>query len=375
MFYIIGKGGIDKMNELEKARKTITEVDAEMAKLFEKRMNAAKVIANYKKEYGLPILDIQRENELIKKNSECISDDTLKEYYVEFLKDTMSISRSYQSRLNEGMRVAYSGVEGAFAYIASKKLYPNANYIAYPDFEAAYRATENGECDVSVLPIENSYAGDVGTVMDLLFSGTLYVNRVLDLEVNHCLLANEGATLADIKRVVSHPQALAQCKEYISNHSFEEISYKNTALAAKMVKESGDKTIGAIASDETASIFGLNILDSHINSSRTNTTKFVAFSRSLNLSEPSSRRKMNEHFMLVFTVRNEAGALAKTIDIIGAHSFNMRNLCSRPMKELLWSYYFFVEADGNINTQNGQDMLRELSATCDKLKLVGAYKS
>ncbi|MBQ3040287.1 MAG: chorismate mutase [Clostridia bacterium] len=363
------------MNELEAARGIINEVDCEMAKLFEKRMKASELVAKYKKEHGLSILDTSRENEVVNKNSAYIEDEIVKEYYVEFLKNTMSISRSYQARLNEGMRVAYSGVEGAFAHIASKRLYPEATYVSYKDFESAYSAVENGECDVCVLPIENSYAGDVSTVMDLLFSGSLYVNQVLDLEINHCLIANEGATKDDIKKVISHPQALAQCSEYINKHGYEQISYQNTALAAKFVKESNDKEIAAIASDETAKIFGLNILESKINSSRNNTTRFVAFSRALNLSPNDTKRKMNEHFMLVFTVKNEAGALAKTIDIIGAHRYNMRNLRSRPMKELLWNYYFFVEADGNINTQNGKDMLRELGATCDRLKLVGTYHS
>ena len=363
------------MNELEKARKQINEIDKEMAGLFEKRMQAASVIADYKKSHGLSILDKGREDEIIKKNSEMIENETVREYYVEFLKNNMQISRSYQSRLNNGLRVAYSGVEGAFAYIAAKKMYPEAILVPHPDFESAYRATENGDCDVSVLPIENSYAGDVSTVMDLLFSGTLFVNQVCDLEINHCLIANEGATLDDIKTVMSHPQALAQCQGYVQAHGYEQISMQNTALAAKRVKDQGDKTVAAIASDETAKIFGLTILESKINESRTNTTRFVAFSRAQNKFENDGKRRQNEHFMLVFTVKNEAGALAKTIDIIGAHRYNMRNLRSRPMKELLWSYYFFVEADGNINTESGRDMLRELSATCDRLKLVGNYRT
>ena len=363
------------MNELEMARKQINEIDKEMARLFEKRMQAASYVANYKKEHGLSILDTSRENEVIKNNLLNIEDETIKEYYVEFLKNNMKISRDYQSRLNNGVKVAYSGVEGAFAYIAAKKMYPEAILVPYPDFESAYRATENGECDVSVLPIENSYAGDVSTVMDLLFSGTLYVNQVHDLEINHCLMAPKGATLENIKTVMSHPQALAQCQGYIDKHNFDQISMQNTALAAKRVKEEGNLTVAAIASDETARIFGLEILESKINESRTNTTRFVSFSRTQSLLENDGKRHQNEHFMLVFTVKNEAGSLAKTIDIIGAHRYNMRNLRSRPMKELLWSYYFFVEADGNVNTPNGRDMLRELSATCDNLKLVGTYRS
>ena len=362
------------MNELEEARKIINEVDREMAALFEKRMYASELVAKYKREHGLSILDETREKEVVAKNSSLVENPVYKEYYVEFIKENMRISRSYQSRLNEGLRVAYSGVEGAYAYIAAKKMYPDASLASYPDFEAAYRSVENGESDVCVLPIENSYAGDVSNVMDLMFSGTLYVNQVINLPITHCLMVNEDVELTDIKRVVSHPQALAQCSEYIKDMGFVPVAFENTALAAKHVKDGGFRDTAAIASYETAELFGLKVLARGINASRTNTTRFVAFSRAQN-SIKTQNRKMNQHFILMFTVRNEAGALAKTIDIIGAHGFNMRNLHSRPMKELLWSYYFYVEAEGNVNSTNGQDMLRALGATCDKLKLVGTYIS
>lgn len=362
------------MNGLEKARKTINEVDIQMAELFEKRMEAARIIAAYKKEHGLSILDKEREKEIVKNNTAYIKDSEIAEYYVSFLEDLMSLSRSYQSRLNEGMRVAYSGVEGAFAYIASKRMFPEAQLIAYPSFESAYEAVEAGECDSCVLPIENSFAGDVGTVMDLIFQGSLYINQVTDLAVVHNLMSVEGATKETIKQVVSHPQALSQCSSYITKQGYEQRPYTNTALAAKLVKESNDITLGAIASDETAKIFGLKIIEGSINESRNNTTRFAAFSRVPN-DHTGKKRSMSDHFIMVFTVKNEAGALAKTLDIIGAHGFNMRNLRSRPMKELMWSYYFYVEADGNINTEDGRDMLRELNATCDKLKLAGTYKT
>ena len=360
------------MNDLEKAREIINRVDKEIASLFEERMYASELVAKYKKEHGLPILDEAREKEVIASGSNLVENQIYREYYVELIKEIMRLSRSYQSRLNKGMRVAYSGVEGAYAYIASKKLYPDAFLVSYPNFEESYRSVEKGECDVCVLPIENSYAGDVSTVMDLMFSGTLYINKAIDLPITHCLMANEGVSLSQIKKVISHPQALAQCADFIKENGFEAVSCENTAVAAKLVKEQGVKDTGAIASNETGEIFGLRVLSRGINASRTNTTRFVAFSRSQNT--PNSKtRKSNERFILMFTVRNEAGALAKTIDIIGAHGFNMCNLHSRPMKELLWSYYFYVEANGNVNTQNGKDMLRELGATCDKLKLVGTF--
>ena len=362
------------MNELENARKTISQIDKEMSVLFEKRMEAVRLVADYKKEHGLSILDESREKEIIKTNSKYVTDSEIKEYYIKFLENTMSLSRNYQSRLIEGMKVAYSGVEGAFAYIASKKMFPYANLVAYSSFEEAYKAVTDGECDTCVLPIENSFAGDVGTVMDLIFSGSLYINQVIDLPIEHNLLANEGATLETIKQVISHPQALSQCSGFIEKHNYEAKPHTNTAMSAQLVKESGSIEIGAIASDETAKIFGLKIIESKINESRNNTTRFGAFSRAQR-KNTSNKRNMNDHFILVFTVKNEAGALAKTLDIIGAHGFNMRNLRSRPMKNLLWNYYFYIEADGSVNTQDGKDMLRELSATCDKLKLVGIYNT
>lgn len=360
------------MNDLEKAREIINRVDKEIASLFEERMSASELVAKYKKEHGLPILDEFREKEVVAQNSSFLKNDVYREYYVQLIKEMMRLSRSYQSRLNEGMRVAYSGVRGAYAYIASEKLYPNSTFVSYSSFENAYRSVENGECDVCVLPVENSYAGDVSTVMDLMFSGTLYINKAINLPIDHCLLANEGVSISQIKKVMSHPQALAQCSEYIKENGFEAIICENTALAAKSIKEDGLKDTGAIASAKTGEIFDLNVLSRGINASRTNTTRFVAFSRSQSVPRPDTE-KSRQKFILMFTVKNEAGALAKTIDIIGAHGFNMCNLHSRPMKELLWSYYFYVEADGNINTQKGKDMIRELGATCDKLKIVGAF--
>ncbi|MGN0819771.1 MAG: chorismate mutase [Christensenellaceae bacterium] len=360
------------MNELENSRKTIDAIDKQIAELFEQRMEAVGVIAKYKKEHSLPVYDKTRENSILDKNLLLIKNETYREYYHKFMQDLMSVSRMYQTRLTEGLKVIYSGTEGAFGYIASKKLFPNASLTACDDFESAYRAVENGEYDCTILPIENSYAGDVGAVMDLMFSGSLYVNQIIELDVVHNLIAKKGATLDKIKTVVSHPQALEQCEDYIKAHGLKTASYSNTALAAKYVLEQCDDSFAAIASAETAEIFGMDILDRSINTARNNTTRFAVLTRAQHIPSPSSQNE-NEHFILVFTAKNEAGSLAQALNIIGAHNYNMRNLRSRPMKELLWNYYFFIEAEGNIGTSNGQQMLRELSAVCARVKLVGTY--
>lgn len=360
------------MNELEETRKKIGAIDTEMSRLFVERMHLAEAVAAYKKEKGLPVHDGIREAAVIDRNLKLIDDPVLQEYYVPFIKSIMACSSSYQSRILEGMKVAYCGVPGAFAYIAAKELYPSARLVSFRDFESAYKACESGETDAAVLPLENSFAGDVGNVMDLAFSGSLYVNQMIDVEVHQNLLGVKGARREDVRTVVSHRQALAQCNDYIRRHGLEVVELSNTAVAAQHVAELGDPSVAAIASEDAASLYGLELLEHHINSSSTNTTRFATFTRTRNM--PSGRDKMDEHFILVFTVANEAGALAKTLNIIGSHGFNMCNLHSRPMKELMWNYFFFVELEGNINTPDGEDLMVQLGTVCEKLKLLGTYR-
>ena len=359
------------MNLLEEARKEINEVDAEMAKLFEKRMRAAEKVAAYKKENSLPILDKEREAQILKKSALRIEDEVLQAYYLQFMESNMKISRAYQSRLLMGMTVAFCGTEGAFSHIATCKLFPYARKLAYKSFEKAYRAVESGECDACILPIENSSNGEVGEVSDLLFSGSLYVNASIELAVSHDLLIHPSTSIKNIKTVISHPQALGQCADYIAKKGFETREFPNTALAAKWVQENADPTVAAIASSEAAEIFGLTVAQKNINQTRNNTTKFFALSR---VRHGHTADERGLHSILTFTVRNEAGALARAIDIIGQHGFNMQTLRSRPMKELLWQYYFLVESEGDMASQEGEAMLRALSPYCDHLKVIGTYR-
>ena len=355
---------------LIEARNKIDTIDKEMAKLFVERLKASEMVAKYKQEHGLKILDPIREAEVIKRNSEAVEEDVYREYYVNFQKHTMSLSRAYQARLLEGMKVAYAGTEGAYAHLAAMKLFPTSQAVACGSFDEAYAAVENGECDIAVLPIENSYNGDVGQVSDLMFSGPLYVNTVTELAISHDLLAPKGTKLEDITTVISHPQALGQCHGYIVNKGYSEIEFANTALAAKYVADNGDGKTAAIASREAANIFGLEVLATNINESSSNTTRFAVFSRSENKNSTTDKRV---HTILLFTVRHEAGALAQALEIIAKYGFNMGALRSRPMKELLWHYYFYIEAEGNLDSEDGKKMLSELKQYCDRLKTVGSY--
>lgn len=354
-------------NRLEEARKTINKVDAQMAELFVERMRAAELVYAYKKEYGLPILDAKRENVVIERNASAIEDEVLRGYYIDFLRDVMAVSRAYQYRMQSGLKVAYSGVEGAFAHIAAGRIFPEANRIPYRDFALAYDAVVRGESDFAVLPIENSYAGEVGQTIDLLFTGTLYINGIYELKICQNLLGVPGSTVADIRRVTSHPQALSQCHDYIALHGFTTEEASNTAIAAKTVAESGDKTLGAIASVETAELYGLQVLDTNIHKSAENTTRFAV------LSKVRANTPAYTNSVLMFSVKNEAGTLANAIGIIGKYGYNMTALRSRPLKDHSWQYYFYIELDGSTDTDDGRQMMRELGAVCDKLKLAGTF--
>lgn len=360
------------MNELEEARKIINQTDEQMAELFARRMEAVRQIAAYKKEKGLPVRDPAREEALIARNRQRITDPETEGAYVGFMRNLMDVSCRYQETLISGRKIAYSGIEGAFAHIAARRLFPEAQFVGFNGFEQAYRSVESGESDCAVLPLENSHAGEVGTVMDLLFTGSLYINQVLDLPVRHGLMACQEADLDSVRRVYSHSQALHQCEKYLQNRGWETVECVNTAVAARQVRDMNDPAAAAIASEETAELYGLKLLEGGINDEANNTTRFAVLSRSQNRPGRTGVRD-NAGFILLFTVQNKAGALAQTLNIIGAHGYNMKNLRSRPMKELQWNYYFYIEAEGNIATENGEMLMRELGALCARLKLVGVY--
>ncbi len=354
-------------DKLAEARKIINEVDSQMAELFTKRMRAAEMVFEHKKEYGLPIFDPEREEVVIEKNSALVKDDIIKGYYIDYIKNLMGISRAYQYRMQSGLKVAYSGVEGAFAHIAAGRIFPDSNRISFRDFKSAYDSVVNGEADVAVLPIENSYAGEVGQTIDLIFSGSLFINGIYELEIHQNLLGAPGATVETIKKVTSHPQALGQCHDYIKLRGYDTEEANNTAIAAKTVAEKNDNSLGAIASVETAEIYGLKILEANINKSGENTTRFAVLSK-VRAESPSLTSSV-----LMFTVKHEAGSLANAISIIGKHGYNMTALRSRPLKKHSWQYYFYIEIDGVTDTDNGQKMIKELSEVCDRLKVAGTF--
>lgn len=359
------------MISIDEARKDIEQIDAQMAELFERRMVCAKCIAEYKMEKGLPVLDKSREKSLIERNVSYLKNPESEQYYREFLDGILNVSKKYQHKLMTSLKVAYSGIEGSFASISVSRIFPDAERVPYKNFTQCYEAVEKGECDFAVMPIENSYAGEVDQVSDLMFNGSLFVNGVYELGVTQCLLGVKGSTIDSITTVISHPQALTQCNDYIYDHHFQSISSDNTAVAAKEIADRNDKSVAAIASIETAELYGLTVLEQNINKSSQNTTRFAVFSKSKDLNKDNAEYSNS---IVMFTVKDEAGTLARAISIIGAYGYNMTVLRSRPLRDKNWQYYFYIEMEGKVTTENGEKMLAELSKNCEILKVVGSYK-
>lgn len=354
------------MDDLQAARSQISRVDAEMARLFEERMKAVAEVAAYKKANGLPVFDGTREKEVIEKNTALLSDKSLSLYYREFITEAMRISKRYQTALlNKGV-VGYQGIPGAYSHIALRSLFPNREERAFGTFEDVFRAVQEGELAYGVVPFENSYTGEVGETLDLLFQYNLHITSVYDLKIGHSLLAVKGATLHDIRRVYSHPQALAQCKGYLDANGFEAIPCLNTAMAAKQVSEAGDRFAAAIASSQTAALYGLDVLASSISTSPENTTRFIVLSREAAVG--------GNHFSLLFTLDHAAGRLAAVIQVIAKHGFNMECIRSKPIRSLPWQYYFYAELEGDVSSYEGKALQAELAENCRELKFLGSYQ-
>ena len=353
---------------LSTPREKIDAIDTQMARLFEERMGVAQSIARFKKEHGLRITDSKREEEILSRAKDRIRDENLRSYYQRFLRGAMEISKDYQRESMGLMRVAFAGEKGAFAHLAARRIFPEVEAIGFDSFESAYGAVEEGECDVAVLPLENSTAGDVGRVLDLAFGGTLFITGVYDASVQHNLLAKKGTEIKDITTVISHPQALAQCAPYLKRGGWDLVEAPNTALAAKEVAESNRTDLAAVASLAAAQEFDLAILAENIQEKGENTTRFATFSRAMRKTSSSDAR-----FFMTFTVKNEAGALAKAIFAIGSHGFNLRAIKSRPTRQQSWEYYFFCEGEGNPYSFEGEAMQAILRDNCSNLKILGTF--
>ena len=371
------------MKDLQQCRQEIDEIDQQIMTLFEKRMNVAKSVIEYKMANGLEIFQPEREKEVIRKNLKRLDNQNLESYARCFVQDMMTISKAYQSDLlplsnddtyaTEFVKdpvVGFQGVDGAFSQNAVENFFgAGTKNIGFPEFEDVYIALEKGDIDYGVLPIENSLTGSINDNYDLIRKYGFYIVGETAVPVSQCLMALPGTEMEDIKKVYSHPQGLAQSSDFFFNHRYmEPMPYKDTAMAARYVERSKDMTKAAIASPLAAQLYHLDILQSNIQNDKSNMTRFMVISKKLISKED------NDKVSVIFTLPHEVGALYNMLQIIQQSQINLVRIESRPIKSQNWQYYFYIDFEGNINEERVKRALVKMRANSTTLRILGNYK-
>lgn len=267
-------------------------------------------------------------------------------------------------------KIVYQGVEGAYSHIVTQTLFPDADTENVNTFEDAINSVLNGEASYCVVPIENSSAGIVTDIFDLLLKKDVVIVAEYDLHISHCLLGIKGSSFSDIKIVYSHPQALMQCASYLKeHHEWSQISLLNTAVSAKKVKNEGKIDQAAIASELSAKLYNLDILDRGINRNSNNTTRFVVLSKEKIFSKNSNK------LSLILELPHEKGMLYNILGIFVLNGLNLVKIESRPIPEKTFEYRFFIDVEANLNSENVSNVLEILSEKVPFLKILGNYCS
>ena len=374
--------------DLLECRNKLDVIDKQIVKLFEERMDICGKVAETKIATGKAVYDAEREKQKLEAVSAMAGSDFNQIAVRELFSQMMSISRKYQysilaehgrsaklgfeqlDRLPvEGVRVVHQGVEGAYSHAAAIQYFGrDAEIYHVARFEDAMKEVQLGNADYAVMPIENSSAGAVIDMYDLLTRYDNYIVAETFLPVNHALLGVPGARLADVKTVFSHPQALMQCGRYLESHrEWEKHSLKNTAMAAKKVKEDGKKHKAAIASSLTADIYGLKVLDECIQDNKMNATRFIIVSGKRVFTSKA------EKISICFEGMHESGSLYHMLSHFIYNGINMNHIESRPVQGKNWEYRFFVDFEGNLNDAAVQNALRGLTEETLGLKILGNY--
>ncbi len=367
-------------------RKQIDDIDEQLIPLLIKRMGISKQVAEYKVQRGLPVLNEQREKEILDDvRSKCGEQG---ETIATVFSATMDASRALQHKIIGGGKelrtavenavidgtlaestapVACAGVEGSYAEKTAKRLFPDAQVKHYKLFEDVFEAVNKGEAPFGVIPVENSTAGSVHEAYDLIMKYKFYIVGAYSLEVNHCLCANENAKYEDIEEVYSHPQALSQCSKFLKDFDFTGINYTNTAAAAKFVKNSGRTNIGAICSEDAAKKYGLKILKANIQNVSSNSTRFIVISKKMVIEKGADK------ISLIFALPHKTGSLYRILGRFSMAGLNLTKLESRPMANGDFSYYFYVDLMGNIKDEGTLDLLCALSSEIPDFKFLGNF--
>lgn len=375
--------------ELTDYRGQLDKIDSELLKLFAERMDIAAEIAAWKKENNMPVLDLRREKEKLRTLEEQ-SPEELKEYTASLFSLIMELSRSRQNRLlhptspeteaiekalketpqlfPETAMVACQGVEGAYSGIACEKLFARPGIFYFSTFDAVFSAIEKGLCRYGVIPVENSTAGTVNQVYDLMRKHDFRIVRSVRVKVDHNLLVKPGTKLSDIREIYSHAQAIAQCSAFLATlPNVKVIPCENTAIAAKKAAESKDPGIAALSSRACSKLYGLEILKSDVQDSGNNYTRFICISKNLEIYPGANRTS------LMMVLPHEPGSLYRLLSRFNALGINLTKLESRPMPERSFEFMFYFDFDTSVYSPRFVQLMGELKDLSEEYEYLGSY--
>ncbi len=374
--------------DLNEIRQEIDEIDRKIVELYEKRMDASKRVAEFKIETGKKVFDKQREDEKIRKVKALTSNDFNSHGVEELFEQIMSMSRKLQYQLLakngslgklafigvdelqiQNARVVFQGAEGSYSQAAMECFFGNdINCFHVETFRDAMSAIDEGSADFAVLPIENSTAGIVSEIYDLLVEYENYIVGEQIIQIEHCLLGLPGTTMDDIKTVYSHPQSLMQSARFLQEYgSWKQVSMQNNAFAAQKVKEDKDQSQAAIASEYAAKVYDLEILKKGVNQSSTNSTRFIV------VTNQKIFLKDAKKISICFEVSHESGSLYHMLSHFIYNNLNLSKIESRPIEDRNWEYRFFVDFEGNLADSAVKNALRGLRDEARNMKILGNY--
>ncbi len=376
------------MIDLTELRSQIDEIDRNIVELYEKRMEVAANVAKYKIANGKKVFDKAREEEKIRKVKSLTHNEFNSHGIEELFEQIMAMSRKLQYQMiaeqgglnklpfikvdsleGDKARVVFQGAEGAYSQAAMMKYFGDeVNSFHVDTFRDAMIAIDEGRADFAVLPIENSTAGIVSEIYDLLVEFENYIVGEQIIKIEHCLMAVPGTKPEDIKTVYSHPQSLMQSARYLNAHpQWQQISMQNNAFAARKVAEEQDKTQAAIASEYAANLYGLEILEKGVNQSSSNSTRFIIVTNQKVFLEDAKK------VSICFEVPHESGSLYHMLSHFIFNNLNMNRIESRPIEDRNWEYRFFIDFDGNLSDSAVKNALRGLREEARNMKILGNY--
>lgn len=373
--------------DLSELRTGLDDIDRQIVGLYEKRMELCGKVAEYKIETGKRVFDKEREQQKLKAVSELTHNDFNARGIRDLFEQIMSMSRMLQYQMiaaHNGIgrlsfmemeaidckkcRVVFQGAEGAYSQAAMMKYFgDDVDSFHVDTFRDAMLAIDEGSADFAVLPIENSSAGIVSEIYDLLVEFENYIVGEQIIRIEHCLLGVPGAKVEDIRTVYSHPQSLMQSTHYLTEKGWQQISMKNNAFAAKKVSGDKDKSQAAIASETAAKIYGLAILEKGINDLKENSTRFIIITNQKVFAKDASK------ISLCFELSHESGALYHALSHMMYNGLNVTKIESRPLAGRNWEYKFFLDFEGNLTDGAVKNALRGLREETRNMKILGNY--